>query len=68
MEGRGSDGGGGNGGAGPSLSTVGARRLGMGGRRRPYALTIRRWGCCVGGHLLLFMGAGRCSSALGSHL
>jgi hypothetical protein len=68
MEGRGSDGGGGNGGAGPSLSTVGAHRLGVGGRRRPYALAIRRWGWCVGGRSLLFVGAGRFSSALGSRL
>jgi hypothetical protein len=34
MEGRGSDGGGGNGGAGPSLLTMGARRPGVGGCRR----------------------------------
>jgi hypothetical protein len=42
--GRGSDGGGGNGGAGLSLSTVRARRPGEGGRCRPCALAVCRWG------------------------
>jgi hypothetical protein len=54
MEGRGSDGGGGNDGAGPSLSTVGTHRPGAGGRRWPYALAIRRWGCSE----LSFVGGG----------
>jgi hypothetical protein len=55
-EGRGSDEGGGSGGAGPSLLTAGAGHAGVGGCRRPSALAIRRWGCCVGGRLLLFVG------------
>jgi hypothetical protein len=63
MEGRGSDGGGGNGGAGPSLSTVGARRLGVGGRRRPCARHSLVGGYCVRGRSLQ-----RCSGALGCRL
>jgi hypothetical protein len=54
MEGRGSDGGGGNGGAGLSLLTVGTCRPGVGGChwlyvlaicQWPYMLAIRWWGC-----------------------
>jgi hypothetical protein len=47
MEGRGSDGGGGNGGAGPSLSTVGTCRPGVGGHRRLWALAVHWWGVMV---------------------
>jgi hypothetical protein len=84
MEGRGSDGGGGNGGAGPLLLTMVARRLGMGGRHRPYVLIIRQWALVVvcgalfvgaelsfvgggacSGCWALFVGTGRCLSALG---
>jgi hypothetical protein len=59
--GRGSDGGGGggNGGGGPLLSTMGARRPGVGGCCRPWALvwapTCRLW------VVELLLGAGRCS-------
>jgi hypothetical protein len=49
-----SDGGGGNGGAGPSLLTVGTRRLGVGRHHWPYVLAIRRWGCSE----LSFVGGG----------
>jgi hypothetical protein len=62
MEGRGSDGGGGNGGAGPLLLTVGACCLGVGGCHWLWALLAVR------GRRLLFVGTGHCSWALSCRL
>ncbi|KIJ89470.1 hypothetical protein K443DRAFT_16079 [Laccaria amethystina LaAM-08-1] len=72
MEGRGSDGGGGNGGAGPSLSTVGARRLGVGGCRQPCSPFVGGGLLCpwalvaalFGGAGLSFVGGGARSHAV----
>jgi hypothetical protein len=72
MEGRGSDGGGGNGGAGPSLSTVGTRRLGVGGCRQPCSPFVGGGLLCpwalvaalFGGAGLSFVGGGARSRAV----